>query len=95
MFVFRELALRLGTDATRGRIRCDAIRKIPLDLLQLSEEPIVFCVRESGTIEDVVFVRCARQQRAQLRGTTIVLLAGLLRTRLVGAGILGRFLLLL
>ena len=95
MLVLRELALRLRTDPSRWRIRRDAIGKIPLDLLQLSEEPVVFCVRERRTIEDVVLVGRAREQSAQLRGATMLLLAGFLRSRVVGAGILGRFLLLL
>jgi hypothetical protein len=95
VFVLRELALWLGTDTACRRILGNTLRETAFDFLELSEEAVVFRVRESRAVEDVVFVRCARQQSAQLPGATILLLAGLLRTRVVGAGILGRFLLLL
>jgi hypothetical protein len=65
------------------------------DLLELAKELVVFGVREGRTVQDVVLVRSASEENAQLRRAAILLLAGLPRILLIGAGSLGRFLLLL
>jgi hypothetical protein len=93
--MLRKLALHFRPDTQRRRILGDAVREGLLDCLELSEKLVVLNVRERRTIQDVVLVGRASEQSAQLRRPTIVLLAGLLRSRVVGAGIPGRFLLLL
>ncbi len=95
MLVLGELALRLGADSERGRVRGEALRKMSFDLLELAKELVVFGVREGRTVQDVVLVRSASEENAQLRRAAMLLLAGLPRILLIGAGSLGRFLLLL
>jgi hypothetical protein len=93
--VLCELALRLGANPERWRIRSEAVREETLDLLQLSKKPVVLRVRNRRTIEDVVLVGRARENSAQLGGAAMLLLAGFRPWLLVAAGILGRLLLLL
>jgi hypothetical protein len=64
VFVLGELALWLGTDSKRGRIRSEAVGEIPLELLQLPEEAVVLGVRNRRTVENVVLVRRADEQSA-------------------------------
>ena len=90
-----ELALRLGADSERRRVRGDTLRKIPFDLLELAKQLVVFGVQYSRTVQDVVLVRSAGQMNAQLRRAAMLLLAGLPRRLLTGAGRLGWFLPLL
>jgi len=87
MFVLGELALYLGADSESGRIRSQTLRKILLDLLELAKQPVVFSVRNGGTVEDVVFVGRAREKCAQLRGATMLLRARRGLWRVLGAGI--------
>lgn len=51
-----ELTLRLGADSKRGRIGCQAVGKISLELLELPEKAVVLRVRDGRTVEDVVVV---------------------------------------
>jgi len=90
-----ELALRLGADSERRRVRGDTLRKIPFDLLELAKQLVVFGVRHGRTVQDVVLVRSAGEVNAQLRRAAMLLLAGLPRRllMLIGAGSLVRFLL--
>lgn len=93
--VLGELALWLGADSERRRIRRAALGENLFDLLQLSEEPVVLGVRERGPIEYVVFVGSARENYAQLESAATLLLCGLLRRlrkRLIGVGRPGCFL---
>jgi hypothetical protein len=90
-----ELALRLGSDPESGRVRGESVRKILFDLLELAEELVVFSIRDGRTVQDVVLVRSAREDKAQLRRAAMLLLARLPRKRLIGAGSLWCFLLLL
>jgi hypothetical protein len=56
VLVLCELALGLGTDAPRRRIRTAAFGEAPLQVLQLSKELVVLDIRQRRTIEDVVFM---------------------------------------
>jgi hypothetical protein len=56
VLVLGELALWLGANPERGRIRSYALGKILLDLLQLPKELVVRRIGYGGTIEDVVLV---------------------------------------
>ena len=95
MLVLGELALRLGTDSKRGRIRSQALRKISLELLELPEKAVVLGVRKGRTVEDIVLVRCVGEQAAQLGGSAMFLLGTLPWRLRIGAVILGWLLLLL
>lgn len=77
--MLRELALWLGPDSESGGIRCDALREILLQLLELSKEPVIFRVGYRRPIEDVVLVRCAGEYNPQLRGATKLKLLGPMR----------------
>ena len=90
-----ELALRLGADSERRRVGGEALRKLAFDLLELAKQLVVFSVRDSRTVQDIVLVRSAGQVNAQLRRAAMLLLAGLPRRLLIGAGSLGWFLPLL
>lgn len=90
-----ELALGLGADSERRRVGGEALRKIPFDLLELAKQLVVFGVRDSRTVQDVVLVRSAGEVNAQIRRSAMLLLAGLPRRLLTGAGSLGWFLPLL
>lgn len=79
MLVFGELALWLGADSQRGRVGGKALREIPLYVLKLAEQLVVFSVRDCRTVENVVLVRGAGQQGAKLRGPAMLLLASLPR----------------
>jgi hypothetical protein len=92
VFVFAELALGLGADSQGGRVGGEAFREIPLDLLELAEQLVVFGVRDCRTVENVVLVRSAGQAGTQLRRAAMLLLAGFprrLRCLLIWAGTLG------
>ncbi len=78
MLVLGELALRLGTDTQSRRIRSEAFRKSPLQLLQLSKELVVLCVRHRRTVENVVLVGCAGEESPQLPRAAKPGLVGLL-----------------
>ena len=78
MFVLGELALYFGADSQRGRIRSQTLRKIPLQLLQLSKELVVVRVRHCRTIENVILVRCAGENDPQFRGAVKLRPLGLL-----------------
>jgi len=54
-----ELALGLGADSEGRRVGGEALRKIPFDLLELAKQLVVFGVRDSRTVQDVVLVRSA------------------------------------
>ena len=96
MLVLGELALGLGTDSLGRRIGSQTVRKIPLELLELPEETVVFGVGNGRAVEDVVLVRRAGEQDPQLGGPTIMLLLGTLPWRLwIGAVTLGWLFLLL
>ena len=88
-----ELALGLRTDSLGRRVGSQTVRKISLELLELPEEAVVFGVRNSRTVEDVVLVRRAGEQDPQLGGPAMLLL-GTLRLW-IGAVILGWLFLLL
>ena len=90
-----ELALRLGADSEGRRVGGEALREIPFDLLELAKQLVVFGVRNSRTVQDVVLVRSAGQVNAQIRRAAMLLLACLPRRLLIGAGYPGWFLLLL
>jgi hypothetical protein len=64
VLVLGQLALYVGTDTERRGIRAPALRKGPLQLLQLSKELVVLGVRECRIIENVVFVGRAIQYNA-------------------------------
>jgi hypothetical protein len=98
MLVLRELALWLGANSERWRIRGEALGEISFDLLQLAKQLVVFGIRDRRTVKYVVLVRSAGEANAQLRRALILLLAGFprgLRRLLIGAGTLGWFLPLL
>ena len=90
-----ELALGLGADSERRRVGRKVFREIAFDLLELSKQLVVFGVRDCRTVKDVVLVRRASQENAELRRALTLLLAGLPRSLLIGAGTLGWFLPLL
>jgi hypothetical protein len=56
VLVLGELALDVGTDSQRWRVGGEALREIPLDLLELAKQLVVFGVRNRRTVENVVFV---------------------------------------
>ena len=95
VLVLGKLALRLGTDSKSGRIGSQTVRKIPLELLELPEEAVVLRVRNRRTVEDVVLVRRAGKQAAQLGGAAMLLLGTLPWRQRIVAVILGWLLLLL
>jgi hypothetical protein len=95
VLVLGELALRLGADSERRRVRGEGVRKISFDFLELAKELVVFSVRDGRTVLDVVLVRSAGEESAQLRRAAMLLLAGLPQRLLIGEGSLGSFLLLL
>jgi hypothetical protein len=74
VLVLGELALRLSADSKSGRIGSEKVRKILLELLELPKEAVVLGVRDGRTVENVVLVRCAGEQAAQLRGSAMLLL---------------------
>jgi len=75
-----ELALDLGADAEGGRILSEALGEIPLQILELPEKPVVLGVRQSRAVENVVLVRGAIEDDAQLgRATKLRLSERLLR----------------
>ena len=95
MLVLGELALGLGTDSLGRRIGSQTVRKISLELLELPEEAVVFGVRNSRTVADVVLVRRAGEQDAQLGGPTMLLLGTLPWRLRIGAVTQGWLFLLL
>jgi hypothetical protein len=98
VLVLGELALGLGPDSQRWRVGGEIFREIPLDLLELAEQLVVFGVRDCRTVKNVVLVRSAGQASAQVLCPLTLLLAGFprrLRSLLIGAGSLGWFLPLL
>src|SRR6266478_3840737 len=76
--VLGKLALGLCTDPQSWRIRCYALRKIPLQLLELAKELVVLGVRDRRAIQNVVVVGCAGEQAAQLAGALKLELVGFL-----------------
>jgi len=56
VLVLGELALGLGTDSQSGRVRGEAFREIPFDLLELAKQLVVFGVRDRRTVKNVVLV---------------------------------------
>jgi hypothetical protein len=77
VLVLGELALGLGAYSKGRRIGTQAVRKIPLELLELAKEAVVLGVRNRRTVEDVVLVGGAVEQNAQLRGAAMRLPAAL------------------
>jgi hypothetical protein len=56
VLVLGELGLDFGTDSPRWRIGGDGLREIPLDLLELAKQLVVFGVRDRRTVKNVVLV---------------------------------------
>ncbi len=95
MLVLGELALGFRADSKGGRIGSETVRKILLELLELPKEAVVLSVRNGRTVENVVLVRCAGEQAAQLRGPAMLLLGTRPWRPRIGAVSLGWLFLLL
>jgi hypothetical protein len=77
VLVLGELALRLGADSKSWRIGSATVREISLELLELSEQTVVFGVRKGRTVQDVVLVGGASEQEPKLGGSAMLLLGTL------------------
>jgi hypothetical protein len=82
VLVLDKLALNLGTDAQRRRVRAHTLRESALELLQLPKKLVVLGVRDRRAVENVVVVGCAIENDAQLGGAAKLWLLGRL-TRLL------------